>query len=100
MKIRAPTTRPGLLGKLLAAVGGAILLAVGVLFSLVILAVIAVAGLAAWAYFWWKTRKVRQAMREQASCGQVIDGEAVVINEFEEDKIAEREALPKHLPPR
>lgn len=99
MKIRAPANRPGPLGKLLAVVGGAILLAVGVLFSLVVLAVIAVAGLAAWAYFRWKTRKLRQAMREQASYGQVIDGEAIVINEFEADKIKEGEALPKHLPP-
>lgn len=61
---------------------GAILLAVGFMFSVILFAVIAVLGLALWGYVWWKTRKLRRAMKEQAPSGQVIDGEAVVVEEY------------------
>ncbi len=60
---------------------GAILLAVGFVFSAILFAVIAVLGLALWGYAWWKTRKLRRAMQEQAPSGHVIDGEAVVVEE-------------------
>ena len=59
-----------------------ILLVLGLLFSVVIISAIAVLGLAAWAYFWWKTRKLRKTMREQAPDGMVIDGEASVVEEY------------------
>lgn len=75
----------GPLGKLLALVAGAILLVVGFLFSVVFLAIVAVAGLGVWTYFWWKTRKLRQAMREHPPGGQVIEGEVVVVDEFQEE---------------
>jgi membrane protein implicated in regulation of membrane protease activity len=62
---------------------GVILLALGFMFSLIVFAVIAVIGLALWGYVRWKTRKLRQTMREQASSnGHVIDGEAVVVEEY------------------
>ncbi len=48
--------------RMLAFVG---LLILGLTFSVVVFAVVAVAGLGAWAYIWWKTRKVRRAIREQ-----------------------------------
>lgn len=81
----------GPVAKLLAAVGGVLLLALGFMFSLVVLAVAFVVGLGVWGWFWWKTRKLRQQlherMREQApgkpfpTDGTVIEGEAVVVAE-------------------
>ena len=64
----------------------AILLILGFIFSVVVLAVIAGLGLALWAYLWWKTRKLRRAMQEQAPGGQVIDGEAIVVEEYRAGK--------------
>lgn len=74
---------PGLVGKVLGVVAGAALLVLGVMFSVVLLAVLVVAGLAAWAYFWWKTRELRKAMRERPPDGHVIDGEAVIVQEHD-----------------
>jgi hypothetical protein len=68
-----------MLKNVLAALTGAILLVLGFMFSLVILTAIAVGGLAVWGYLMWKTRKIRRAMREQAPIGNVIEGEAVVV---------------------
>ncbi|MFA4968346.1 MAG: hypothetical protein WC540_01855 [Sulfuritalea sp.] len=85
-------TQPGsattALGKAITFVAGVILLALGFMFSLVVVAVVLVAAAVALAWFWWKTRALRKAMREQApvrareSDGQVIEGEAVVVEEF------------------
>lgn len=65
---------------------GAILLILGLMFSVVILSVIAVIGLGFWGYFWWKTRALRRAMNAnmptQEPDGQVIDGEAIVVEEY------------------
>jgi membrane protein implicated in regulation of membrane protease activity len=66
-----------------ALLSGVILLVLGFMFSVILFAVIAFLGLALWGYLAWKTRKLRRAMREQASSnGQVIDGEAVVVEEY------------------
>jgi UPF0716 family protein affecting phage T7 exclusion len=81
-------THPGLLEKLLALVAGVILLIVGFMFSVVLLAIVAVAGLVAWSYFWWKTRALRKAMRERPfPDGQVIEGEAVVVDAAESVRV-------------
>ena len=64
---------------LLASLTGLMLLILGLMFSMFVLVVISALGLAAWAYLWWKTRKLRRAMEQQA--GQVIDGEAVLVEE-------------------
>jgi len=69
----------------LALLASAILLILGFMFSVVILASIAVLGLAVWGYVWWKTRKLRRAMKEQDPDGQVIDGEAIVVKEYRMD---------------
>ena len=57
------------------------------MFSVVILSVIAVLGLGFLGYFWWKTRALRQAIQEnmqaQKSDGQIIDGEAIVVEEYQ-----------------
>ena len=78
---------PSLISKLLAFVVGAVFLVLAFMFSLVALAVIAVAGLALWGWLWWKTRAVRKQMREQMSQptpgnatrrdGFVIEGEVI-----------------------
>lgn len=78
-------TPSGPIGKLFAVLGGAILLVAGFMFSLVLLAFIMVAGLVAFIYFWWKTRAVRKAMRESPPGGQVIEGEAIVVEDYEEE---------------
>jgi hypothetical protein len=84
----------GLLGKLITAIVGTVLLVVGFMFSLVLLAGVVAVGLGVWAWFWWKTRKLRQQINEQmrehganapysphATHGDIIEGEAVVVEE-------------------
>ncbi|MFA6310174.1 MAG: hypothetical protein WCV99_16220 [Sterolibacterium sp.] len=83
MKNYRHTANSGPFGKLLALLVSVIVLIAGVMFSMLMLAVIAVAGLAAWGFFWWKTRKLRGAMRDQPPGGLVIDGEAVVVEDGE-----------------
>lgn len=74
---------------------GTILLVLGFMFSVLLFAVIAVLGLAAWGYMWWKTRKPRQAMQEHAPAGQVIDGEAIVVEEY---RVSTKNVLPGDPP--
>ncbi len=89
-----------MLNKLLALIAGAVLLVLGVLFSAVLLVVVAVVGLGLWAWLWWKTRKLRRAARDAtrdstsgaASGGQIIEGEAVVI---EEEHVSVEQVLPR-----
>jgi hypothetical protein len=80
-----PSSPAGPLGKLLAFLGGAVLLVLGFMFSLVLLVVLAGLGLLLWGWFWWKTRSLREALRTQATRrpagGEVIEGEAVVVEE-------------------
>lgn len=80
-----PQSEPGLLGKLLALLVGAALLVLGFMFSVVLLAIVLVIGMLAFAYFWWKTRALRKAMREQryaeSVAGEVIEGESFVVDE-------------------
>lgn len=82
---------------LFAALAAAILLILGFVFSVVVLAVIVVLGLAAWGYVWWRTRKLGRIMREQAPGGQVIDGEASVVEEY---PVSTRNVLPGDPPGR
>ena len=65
----------------LALLTAATLLILGIMFAVVALAVIGVLGLAVWGYLWWKSRTLRRAMQEHAPDGQVIDGEATVVEE-------------------
>ena len=88
-----PTSLPG---KLLALVAGVILLVLGFMFSLVLLVVFVAVGLLLGAWFFWKTRHVRQAMNEARMAGHppadgnVIEGEAVVV---EECRVTETQVL-------
>jgi uncharacterized protein YneF (UPF0154 family) len=67
---------PSLLGKIFAAMIGAIALVVAFMFSVVALAVVAVVIVIAVGYVWWKTRDLRRQMRENPPGGRVIDGDA------------------------
>lgn len=88
----APASTP--LGKALAFVIGAVLLALGFMFSIVLVAVL---GLAVGGWFFWKTRHLRKAMREAGAMrsppadGNVIEGEAVVVEEY---RVSETQVLP------
>lgn len=92
-----PAPATSLLGKAVALVSGAILLVLGFMFSLVLVAVVAVVGLAVGAWFFWKTRHLRKAMREAGAMrsppadGNVIEGEAVVVEEY---RVSETSILP------
>jgi UPF0716 family protein affecting phage T7 exclusion len=77
-----------LLGQLLALVAAVILLVLGFMFSIVLLAVFVAVGLTVGAWFFWRTRHVRKAMREAGAMreaptdGNVIEGEAIVVEEY------------------
>lgn len=93
--IRAtPPTGP--LGQILGLMAGAILLVLGFMFSLALLAVFVVVGLTLGAWFFWKTRHLRKAMREAGAMrnppadGDVIEGEAVVVEEY---RVSEKPVL-------
>ena len=74
---RGEIQQPGLLGKVVAAIVGAIALVVAFMFSVVALAVVAVIVVIAVGYVWWKTRDLRRRMRENPPGGRVIDGDVV-----------------------
>ncbi len=66
--------------KLIALITTAALVVLGLMFSAVIFTVVAVAGLTAWGYLWWKTRGLRRQLREQMSAqtmgGRMNEAEA------------------------
>lgn len=78
--VRPPQT---LLGRIVAFILSGVLIVLALMFSLVVLAVVAVGGLIFAGWFWWKTRTLRKAMREAAPTperpgnGDIIDGECV-----------------------
>ena len=70
--------------RLFAYLATAALVVLGLMFSALLFALIIVAGVAAWGYFWWKSRALRRQMREQsamfgerASSGEVAEGEVI-----------------------
>ncbi len=79
----------GPVAQVLTAILGVLFLAGALMFSLVFFAVIAVAGLVLWGWFWWKTRALRRQIREQMQAqsvemdsapeseGEVIEGEVI-----------------------
>lgn len=98
----------GILEQLLTWLVWGLLLGAALMFSLVFFAVVVVAGLILWLYFWWKTRALREQIRQQMqaqaedlerarvyaeqmanpqAAGDIIEGEAVRVPE-------ERDRLP------
>lgn len=90
-----PSARPSLLGKLIGSVIMAAMLVLGLMFSMVLLVVVLTLGTLAFGYYWWKTRALRRAMQASVpqanSDGQVFEGEAVVIDEWQ---VRQHRALP------
>lgn len=72
--------------KIVATLLGLTALVVGVLVSVVVLPVVAIAGLIGFGYVYWKTRALRKAMAEVVRDHGVIEGEAVVIREQDDLK--------------
>lgn len=68
---------PGLWGKLLTIVLTAAVLATAFMLSLLVFAVVLTAGVLAWGYLWWKTRGLRQQLRDRPPGGRVIEGEVM-----------------------
>lgn len=66
-----------LLGNALAFAASVILLVVGLMFSLLIVAIAAIVAMGILAYLWWKTRDLRRRMQEHPPGGRVIEGEAI-----------------------
>ena len=69
------------LGKVVTFTVGASLVVLALMFSLVGLMVIAIGGVMAGSWLWWKTRDVRKQMKEQAqrqpTGGHIIEGEII-----------------------
>lgn len=77
-RVRSDSQSQGLLGKMLAIVAKTCLLALSFFFSMLALAVVAVGSVLFGSWVWWKTRNLRQQMREQRTAGgQIIEGEVI-----------------------
>jgi hypothetical protein len=79
---RLQARRPGFLQKLGGAIAGIVILVGAFMLSVVVLAVVAAAGLVGGTYLWWKTRELRKQLRERTRNqpppgGRVIDGEVI-----------------------
>jgi len=84
------------LRKVVALIATVVLLGLVLMFSAVLLVVIAIFGALAWVYLWWKTRTVRKQMREfqagareraeMASNDAVFEGEVIRVVETEPEK--------------
>ena len=78
--------------KVIAMLGGVVLLILGFMFSMVLISFIVLIGFTAWAYFWWKTRDLRKAMKAQRASqpmqnssetgGDIIEGEVIVVEDY------------------
>jgi uncharacterized protein YneF (UPF0154 family) len=92
---------PNLLRKLVAIVSTIVLLGLALMFSVIVITVILVAGAIAWAYLWWKTRELRKQMRNypprgamresdvfegEVMRGQVIEGEVIRVDDSRDGK--------------
>ena len=83
------TYLPNLLRNLAAIIVTATVIGLTLMFSVVVFTFILVAGTIAWAYLWWKTRKLRKQMRDfpargaamesEVIEGEVIDGEVISV---------------------
>jgi hypothetical protein len=67
--------RRGVLGRAIATATGAPLVGVGILFSVLLFAMLAGAALLVGGYLWWKTRDLRRQIRQRP--GRIIEGEVV-----------------------
>lgn len=93
---------PDVLRNLAAVVATAAILGLALMFSVVLVAAIVIAGVLGWTYLWWKTRELRKLMRNHppggiameremtghdATRGEVIEGEAVRVADIPGENI-------------
>jgi len=71
----SPTNISNPLRSLIAVVATAAAFGLALMFSVVVVAVILVAGTMAWGYLWWKTRELRKQMRNYPPPGMVREGQ-------------------------
>jgi hypothetical protein len=79
-----------LLRKLAAFLMAAALIGLALVFSVLALSIILTAGAIAWAYFWWKTRELRNRMRQHFADGRPFDGSAMHAEIFEGEIVGGR----------
>ena len=87
----ATATAPSLLRKAGGIVAATALAGLALMFSAILLAVLACAAAAAFVYLWWKTRELRKQMRNfpapgasmehEVFEGEIIEGEATRVEE-------------------
>ena len=94
------------LTQILMAIIWLVVLVLAFMFSLVFFAVVVVVGLGYWLYFWWKTRALREALRQQMQNAStqtgapfqhqhhdpesiIIEGEAIRVLDEEDGKDGE-----------
>lgn len=82
--------------KLIALISTIVLIVFGMMFSAVLLAFIAVAGVIVFTWLWWKTRAVRKLMREQrGAINEAANDAAGYTNENFKGEIIEGEVIRK-----
>lgn len=89
--LNPPANSPSPLRKLAGLVVTVAVVVLALMFSAVLLVVLAIIGTIAWAYLWWKTRELRKHMRDlsrqgmarevQASNDKVFEGEVIRVVE-------------------
>lgn len=88
-EIPPPATDASPLRKVAGVIVTLVLAIVALMFSAVFFAVIAVVGVIAWAYIWWKTREVRRQMRDIVEQSQSVMREQTASN----DEVFEGEVI-------
>jgi hypothetical protein len=68
---------PSLLTKVLAVVGGALVLVGAIAVSLVLFAIVLTGVVVFGTYLWWKTRDLRKQLRARADEASIIEGEVI-----------------------
>ena len=96
----APTRgAPGLVARVAAIIGGAILLVSALALSIFFFAVVAVAGVLVGGYLWWKTRELRKQIRTQFASSdsqrEIIEGE-IIEADIIEGEVVGRNASESH----
>jgi len=101
MKNLPHTSTNNPLRNLVAVVATAAVFGLALMFSVVVVSVILVAGTIAWGYLWWKTRDLRKQMRNypppgvvregqmaenDVIRGEVIEGEVIRVVDTQEEK--------------
>lgn len=73
---------PNPLKQVVAVIATVTLIGLALMFSVVVIAFVLVAGTLGWGYLWWKTRELRKQMRNYPPRSAEMDGEAAGGEEF------------------